>query len=175
MIKLSQMEKMLELASLGAGVMHNRSIEFAKKFSVPIHVRSSFTDIPGTMIVSMPEASDSPVSGAAVTRDEARVTVAGVPDVPGASLKIFSRIADRSITMDMIVQNVGEDGKADISKCPSGPENGTVVWLQVRDQQPTHCETLGLRHWSPQPYECGNSHVPRTVQRRDQCRNDQHQ
>ncbi len=108
-------DEMLELASLGAGVMHSRSIEFAKKFSVPIHVRSSFADIPGTMSIAPGKGRERPVSGATITKDEARVTVVGVPDIPGTSLEIFSRIADRHITVDMIVQNVGGDGKADIS------------------------------------------------------------
>ena len=76
-------DEMLELASLGAGVMHSRSIEFGKKFDVPIHVRSSFTDQPGTMIVAEPERPDLPVSGAAITKDEARITVQGVPDQAG--------------------------------------------------------------------------------------------
>ncbi len=108
-------DEMLELASLGAGVMHSRSIEFAKKFSVPIHVRSSFSDVPGSMIVAEAESTEQPVSGAAVTRNEARVSVLGVPDKPGVSLQIFSRIADRNVSVDMIVQNVGEHGAADIS------------------------------------------------------------
>lgn len=108
-------DEMLELASLGAGVMHSRSIEFAKKYGVPIHVRSSMTDIPGTVIAQSPETRERPVSGAAVTRDEARVSVLGVPDVPGTSFEIFSRIADRKVTVDMIVQNVGAEGRADVS------------------------------------------------------------
>jgi len=108
-------DEMLELASLGAAVMHNRSIEFAKKFSVPIHVRTSFSDIPGTMIVSQPEALDQPVAGAALVRGEARVTVLGVPDRPGSSLAIFSKIAEQVISVDMIVQNIGAEGIADIS------------------------------------------------------------
>lgn len=108
-------DEMLELASLGAGVMHSRSIEFGKKFDVPIHVRSSFTDQPGTMIVAEPERPDVAVSGAAITKDEARITVEGIPDVPGTSLEIFKRIAERNISVDMIVQNVGESGKADVS------------------------------------------------------------
>lgn len=114
-IKRVSYDEMLELASLGAGVMHNRSIEFAKKFSVPIHVRSSFSDVPGTMIVAYPEAPDQPVGGAALAKNEARVTVLGVPDRPGTSLAIFSKVAQRNIPVDMIVQNVGEDGIADIS------------------------------------------------------------
>ena len=108
-------DEMLELASLGAGVMHSRSIEFAKKFGVPIHVRSSFSDTTGTMIVAEPESPSAAVCGAALTRDEARVTVLGVPDVPGTSLEIFSAISDRKIAVDMIVQNVGQQGLADIS------------------------------------------------------------
>jgi aspartate kinase len=108
-------DEMLELASLGAGVMHSRSIEFGKKFDVPIHVRSSFTDQPGTMIVAEPERPDMPVCGAAITKDEARITVLGVPDVPGTSLEIFSRVAAKNISVDMIVQNVGESGHADVS------------------------------------------------------------
>ncbi len=108
-------DEMLELASLGAGVMHNRSIEFAKKFGVPIHVRSSFSDIEGTMIVAETESQSQPVSGAAMTASEARVTVLGVPDVPGKSKQIFAAIANRKIAVDMVVQNIGKEGRADIS------------------------------------------------------------
>ncbi len=108
-------DEMLELASLGAGVMHNRSIEFAKRFSVPIHVRSSFSDVTGTMITRDPEAPDVAVAGAALAKDEARVSVLGVPDKPGACLAIFSKIAAANVTVDMIVQNVGADGIADIA------------------------------------------------------------
>jgi len=108
-------EEMLELASAGAGVMHNRSIEFAKKFSVPVHVRSSFSDTPGTMIAVDPEAAGAPVCGAAMAKNEARVTVLGIPDRPGAALTVFSKVAARRIAMDMIVQNVAADGHADIS------------------------------------------------------------
>jgi aspartate kinase len=125
-------DEMLELASLGAGVMHSRSIEFGKKFDVPIHVRSSFTDQPGTMIVAEPERPDLPVSGAAITKDEARITVHGVPDKPGTSLEIFARIAAKNISVDMIVQNVGESGKADISF--TVPQNELAAALDaVRD------------------------------------------
>jgi aspartate kinase len=115
--KVSQIsyDEMLELASLGAGVMHNRSIEFGKKFGVPILVRNSQSDAPGTMIVADSESPDMPVCGAALIKDEARVSVLGVPDVPGTSLEIFSRIAARNVSVDMIVQNVGAAGKADIS------------------------------------------------------------
>jgi aspartate kinase len=106
-------DEMLELASVGAGVMHSRSIEFAKKFDVPLQVRSSFSDTEGTWIV--PEAdwmSGVVVCGAALVRDEARVVLEGVPDQPGVSHRIFSAIADRNIVVDMIAQNVGSAGKA---------------------------------------------------------------
>ena len=108
-------DEMLELASAGAGVMHNRSIEFAKKFRVPVHVRSSFSDQPGTMICADPEDPNQAVCGAAMAKDEARITVLGVPDRPGAAMTIFSQIAAKNIATDMIVQNVAAEGLADIS------------------------------------------------------------
>ena len=108
-------DEMLELASLGAGVMHNRSIEFAKKYSVPIHVRNSGNENPGTLITLQGSEDTASVRGAALSTHDARITLVGVPDVPGTSLEIFSRIADRQITVDMIVQNIGEDGKSDLS------------------------------------------------------------
>jgi aspartate kinase len=108
-------DEMLELASVGAGVMHSRSIEFAKKFDVPLQVRSSFSDVEGTWIV--PEADwmrEVVVCGAAIVRDEARVTLEGVPDQPGISHRVFSAIADQNIVVDMIAQNVGSQGRAAI-------------------------------------------------------------
>jgi aspartate kinase len=110
-------DEILELASLGAGVMHSRSIEFGKKFSVPIHVRNaaSFSDEPGTIIGTTSESADRAVSGAALTKNEAQITIAGVPDTPGTSLTIFSKLAAIGVAVDMIVQNMGADGKADIS------------------------------------------------------------
>ncbi|MGQ9913668.1 MAG: aspartate kinase [Thermogutta sp.] len=108
-------DEMLELATAGAGVMHNRSIEFAKRFSVPVHVRSSFSDNPGTVISWLPESRAVPVCGAALIQKEARLTVRGVPDRPGAAAAIFTRLASRNIPMDMIVQNVATQGRADIS------------------------------------------------------------
>lgn len=108
-------DEMLELASLGAGVMHSRSVEFGKKFNVPIHVRSSLSDGPGSIIVDDAATSSMVVSGAALTRDEAMISVQDVPDVPGTILKIFAPIADRKITVDMIVQNVADDGTTNIS------------------------------------------------------------
>ncbi len=110
-------DEILELASLGAGVMHSRSIEFGKKFNVPIHVRNSasFSDEPGTVIGSESEGADRAVSGAALTKNEAEITIAGVPDQPGTSYAIFSKLFGVNVAVDMIVQNAGADGSADIS------------------------------------------------------------
>jgi aspartate kinase len=110
-------DEMLELASLGAGVMHSRSIEFGKKFNVPIHVKNSasFSDEPGTIIGGESESADRAVSGAALTKDEAQITIANVPDQPGTSLKVFSKLAGLNVAVDMIVQNAGAEGRADIS------------------------------------------------------------
>ncbi|MDA0255830.1 MAG: aspartate kinase [Planctomycetota bacterium] len=108
-------EEMLELASLGAGVMHARSIEFAKKFGVPVMVRSSFKDGPSTMILPADRAKPRPASGIALARDEARITLEDVPDEPGTSHAVFSALAAAGITVDMIVQNAGQGGQTDIS------------------------------------------------------------
>jgi aspartate kinase len=108
-------DEMLELASLGAGVMHSRSIEFAKKFGVKVLVRSSFKDVPGTVILSAEESTPRPASGVALAKDEARLTLENVPDQPGSSHALFSRLAAGGIAVDMIVQNVGQGGRADIS------------------------------------------------------------
>src|SRR3954451_4206246 len=110
-------DEMLELASLGAGVMHSRSIEFAKKYGVPIHVRSSFSDAEGTWIVAERDARrlGVTVTGAALAKDEARITILGVPDRPGVVHAIFRSIAAANIVVDMIVQNVGTDGTTEVS------------------------------------------------------------
>ena len=110
-------DEMLELASLGAGVMHSRSIEFAKKYGVPIHVRSSFSDAPGTWIVGEGDARrlGAVVTGAALAKDEARITVSGVPDHPGVVHTLFRRIAGAHIVVDMIVQNLAQGGTTEVS------------------------------------------------------------
>lgn len=102
-------EEMLEMASLGAKVLQIRSVEFAGKYNVPLRVLSSFEDGPGTLIVSEDESMmENPIiSGIAFTRDETKITVRGVPDVPGMAFKVFGPISDANIEVDVIVQNVG--------------------------------------------------------------------
>lgn len=108
-------DEMLELASAGAAVMHSRSIEFAKKFDVPVMVRSSFSDVEGTWIV--PEAAwmrEFDVCGVAIVKEEGRVSLTGVPDRPGVSHRVFAALAEKNIVVDMIAQSVGMDGRATI-------------------------------------------------------------
>jgi aspartate kinase len=107
-------DDLLELASLGAGVMHSRSIEFAKKYRVPVLVRPSYSDGEGTLIA--PDGTeDNVVTGAALARNEARVSLWDIPDRPGVMSLIFSKMAERKIPIDMVVQNVGARGVANVS------------------------------------------------------------
>jgi aspartate kinase len=108
-------DEMLELASVGAGVMHSRSIEFAKKYRVPLRVRPSFSDEEGTLIDTQAEENAPPVRGVALVKGEARVTICDVPDRPGVLAVIFSQMAKRKIPIDLVVQNVGSEGLAEIS------------------------------------------------------------
>jgi len=109
-------EEMLEMASSGAQVLQARSVEFAKKFNVPIHVRSSFHHKPGTIISQEVKAmEDVVVSGVTLTKDEAKVTICDVPDKPGVAAKIFKRLSDYSINIDMIIQNISRTRRTDIS------------------------------------------------------------
>ena len=108
-------DEMLELASLGAGVMHSRSIEFAKKYQVRLRVRPSGSDGEGTLITPDADAQAPVVTGVALVRQTARVTLSELPDRPGVMSRIFSRMADRKIAIDMVVQDVGSGGLAEVS------------------------------------------------------------
>ena len=113
-------EEMLELASLGSKVLHARSVELVGKYGVPLRVLSSLTEPgeanPGTLITTEEQAMEQPlVSGLTYARDEAKVTVLGVPDVPGVASKILGPIGAAGIEVDMIVQNAGADGSADLT------------------------------------------------------------
>ncbi len=109
-------EEMLELAGLGAKVLQIRSVELAMRYGVHLCVRTSFDDRPGTMIVpEEPDMESVLVSGVALERNEAKVTLVGVPDVPGVVAKIFTAMAELDIVVDMIIQNAGVDGRADVT------------------------------------------------------------
>ncbi|MEM8624569.1 MAG: aspartate kinase [Pseudomonadota bacterium] len=109
-------EEMLELASLGAKVLQTRSVELAMRYNVPLMVRSSFSDDPGTLVCSEEELMEqNVVSGVAYSRDEAKLTLLKVPDRPGIAASIFGPLADAGVNVDMIVQNIGADGMTDMT------------------------------------------------------------
>jgi aspartate kinase len=109
-------DEMLEFASLGAKVLDIRSVEFAKKYAVPIHVRSSFTGNEGTMVVAEKREMEKVlVSGVVSDKNEARVTISRVPDRPGIAFKIFEPVFKADVVVDMIVQNTSLDGYTDLT------------------------------------------------------------
>ena len=106
-------EEMLEMASLGAKVLQTRSVEMAMKHGVRVQVRSTFSDAPGTLVVDEDEIMEQKlVSGIAYSRDEAKITLVRVPDHPGIAAHVFGPLAKAGVNVDMIVQNVSEDGRA---------------------------------------------------------------
>jgi len=116
--KLSRIayEEMIEIASLGAKVLQARAVEYAKNYTVPIHVRSSFTHNPGTLVVQEdPDMEKVVVSGIAYDRNEAKITITRVVDRPGIAAKLFGNVAEAGVVVDMIVQNISQDGHTDIS------------------------------------------------------------
>jgi aspartate kinase len=109
-------EEMLELASLGAKVLQIRSVEFGMKYGVKIHVRSSFNDNQGTWVVPEDKQMEAVlVAGVTAARDEAKVTLLGVPDKPGIAAKIFKPLSEANIVVDMIIQNISEAGRTDLT------------------------------------------------------------
>ena len=109
-------EEMLELASLGSKILHPRSVEFAGKYNVAVRVLSSFEDGPGTLITTETRTMEQPiVSGIAYARDEAKITMSGVPDIPGVASKILGPVGRADTEVDMIVQNTGADGLTDFT------------------------------------------------------------
>ena len=138
-------EEMLELAAVGAKVLHLRCVEYARRFDLPIHVRSSFSDRTGTLVLS-PEAIEAAIaegkameqpiiSGVAADVNDAKITVVSVPDQPGRAAAIFRTLADASINLDMIVQNVSaaSTGRTDVTfTCPQGSTSAAMQALDAR-------------------------------------------
>ncbi len=134
-------EEMLELASLGSKVLQIRSVEFAGKYNVPLRVLSSFEEGPGTLITYEDTAMEQPlISGIAFNRDEAKLTLSGVPDQPGVAYRILGPIAAANIEVDMIVQNIGHDGTTDFTFTVH--RNDYARALQLLQ---TSAQTLGAR------------------------------
>ncbi|MEC7487658.1 MAG: aspartate kinase [Verrucomicrobiota bacterium] len=116
--KLSEIayEEMLELASSGSKVMQNRAVEFAQKFDVVFEVRSSFNNNPGTIVKEEAASMEAVVvSGVALDKNQAKVVVSDLPDHPGTAAELFNALADADISVDMIVQNIGREGKANMT------------------------------------------------------------
>ena len=116
--KLSEIsyEEMLELASLGTKVMQARSVEFSNKFNVPFEVRSSFNDIPGTIVKEeVSSMEDVVVRGVALDKNQAKVTITNLPDKPGTAATVFNGLSQANVVVDMIVQNIGRNGVANMT------------------------------------------------------------
>jgi aspartate kinase len=129
-------DEMMEMAATGGRVLMLRSVEFAKRHNVPLHVRSSFTWEPGTWIVEEePSMEDAVVSAVTDDTSEAKITVSGVPDHPGVAARLFRELADRGVNVDMIVQNTSENGLTDIS---------FTVSKEERAQAQSVCEAVQL-------------------------------
>lgn len=136
-------EEMLEMASLGAKVLEIRSVEFAMRYGMPIHVRSSFTDAPGTMVVEEDESMESIlVSGVTYNKNEARITINKVPDRPGIASKIFTPISDANIVVDMIIQNTREGDLTDMTFTVPKPDYETALDIVKRVVQEIGAEKV---------------------------------
>jgi aspartate kinase len=140
-------EEMLEMASLGTKVLQTRSVELAMNHRVRVQVLSSFTDAPGTMVVNEDEIVEQQVvSGIAYSRDEAKVTLVKVPDRPGVAAAIFGPLSDNAINVDMIVQNIAEDGTTDLTFTVTKADLArTVKTLEERRKQ------LNFKELKPDP------------------------
>jgi aspartate kinase len=134
-------EEMLEMSASGSGVLMTRSVEFGRRFGIPIHVRSSFHDGPGTWVkeTTMEQAI---ISGIAHDTSEAKVTVRGVPDRPGVAARVFEPLASAGINVDMIVQNVSHDGSTDISF--TVPKASLDVARTIAGQVAVELEAIGV-------------------------------
>jgi aspartate kinase len=139
-------EEMLELAACGAKVLMLRCVEYARRYGVPVHVRSSFSDHDGTWVVGVPEeelVEQAIISGVAHDLSEARVTVVGVPDKPGEAAEIFRAVADANVNIDMIVQNVsGSTGRTDVSFTLARADGATAMEALERKRESVGFESL---------------------------------
>ncbi len=136
-------EEMLEMAASGAGVLQMRSVEFARNHGVVIHCRSSFSDQPGTIVKEADDSMEQAIiSGVTHDTSEAKLTIRDVPDHPGVAATVFGRLADANVNVDMIIQNVSEDGTTDISFTTPGTDLARAkrVIAEV-------VEELGAREW----------------------------
>ncbi len=133
-------DEMLELATLGAQVLNNRSVEMAKKYNVALEVRSSIRNVPGTIVKEVTKMEKMLIKSVAKDTDVASVMIVGLPDEPGIAFKVFSRVANAHINVDIILQSVGRDGTKDITfTVPGGKGEAAVEALKE------YCEMVGAK------------------------------
>ena len=130
---------MLELATLGAQVLNNRSVEMAKKYGIELEVLSSLTNKPGTIVKEKPKMEKMIISGVAKDCDIARISIKGIPNEPGFAFKVFSKLSARDINVDIILQSVGTEGTKDIAFTVSA-NNGEEAVKALND----HKDSLGF-------------------------------
>jgi aspartate kinase len=135
-------DEMLELASLGAGVLHNRSVEMAKKYGVNLEVLSSLTQNPGTKIKEVVKVEKMLIRGVARDNDVARISIVGVPDQPGIAFKIFSRLAAKKVNVDIILQSIGRDDTKDISF--TVPRSSKQLAMELMEEINERCGGKGV-------------------------------
>lgn len=133
-------DEMLELATLGAQVLNNRSVEMAKKYNVALEVRSSIRNVPGTVVKEVTKMEKMLIKSVAKDTDVASVMIVGLPDEPGIAFKVFSRVANAHINVDIILQSVGRDGTKDITFTVPG-DKGEAAVEALRE----YCEVVGAK------------------------------
>jgi aspartate kinase len=138
-------DEMLDLASLGAGVLHNRSVELAKKYGVQLVVRSSLNNSEGTVVKEEVKMEKLLVSGVAVDRNVTRIAVMGLEDQPGVAFKLFNHLANHNINVDVILQSVGRDGTKDISFTVASDDADEAVEIIERHREGSlKCEKIDV-------------------------------
>ena len=127
---------MLDLATSGAGVLHNRSVEMAKKYGVPLVVRSSLNNSEGTVVKEVVSVERMLISGVALDTDAVRIAVLGLRDVPGVAFKVFDTLAKKNINVDVILQSIGRAGTKDISFTVNKDDLDDAVATLEESQEP---------------------------------------
>lgn len=135
-------DEMLELASLGAQVLHNRSVEMAKKYNIDLEVISSLTRNPGTKVKEVTSVEKMMISGVACDKDTARIAVMGLPDEPGKAFRLFSLLGKNNINIDIILQSIGRHGTKDISFTVSRGQLEQTIKLLEDNREKLHCEEI---------------------------------
>ncbi len=135
-------DEMLELASLGAQVLHNRSVELAKKYNVDLEVISSLTRNPGTKVKEVTSVEKMMISGVACDKNTARIAVIGLPDEPGKAFRLFSLLGRNNINIDIILQSIGRHGTKDISFTVSRDQLDAAVELLEKNREKLQCEDI---------------------------------